>query len=215
MSITLALIFVVLAVTVLFHYEALRVLSALTNTRRGDPRAKMLVIIFLLIAIHLSEIGFYAFVFWFGASVASLGSLQNIKTATFLDFFYFSTTTYTTVGYGDITAIGSLRIVSGVEALDGVLLLSWSASFTYLAMQKYWDTQGDTVIIPWLRRVLVRPTQEQREKAKRRAQRLAAKAAREYAIKMRDSQKVETNSPARGLAQPLQKSGITLDGKSK
>jgi len=182
---TVGLIIFSLAVTVPFHYESLRVLGALTSTQRGDPRAKMLIIMFVLIAIHLVEIAIYAGVFLFGANVAQLGTLPNIPHPHFLDFFYFSATTYTTVGYGDITAGGSLRIVSGVEALDGVLLLSWSASFTYLAMQKYWDAQGDTPVKPILRQLFIRPTREQREKARLRAER---RAAREQRLKEKNRQ---------------------------
>jgi hypothetical protein len=35
-----------------------------------------------------------------------------------------------------------MRLVSGVEALNGLLLIGWSASFTYLAMERYWPLHG-------------------------------------------------------------------------
>ena len=31
---------------------------------------------------------------------------------------------------------------AGVEALNGLLLIGWSASFTYLAMERYWPMHG-------------------------------------------------------------------------
>ncbi len=46
--------------------------------------------------------------------------------------------TFTTVGYGDIVAHGHLRYLSGLEALTGFVLITWSASFLFLEMQKYW-----------------------------------------------------------------------------
>lgn len=53
--------------------------------------------------------------------------------------FNFSAETYTTIGLGDIYPLGPLRLITGIEALNGLLLIGWSASFTYLAMQKFWD----------------------------------------------------------------------------
>jgi hypothetical protein len=42
----------------------------------------------------------------------------------FADCVYFSVVTYTTVGYGDIHAIGDLRFLAGLEALVGLTLTS-------------------------------------------------------------------------------------------
>jgi len=53
--------------------------------------------------------------------------------------FNFSAETYTTIGLGDTYPLGPLRLITGIEALNGLLLIGWSASFTYLAMQKFWN----------------------------------------------------------------------------
>jgi hypothetical protein len=50
-------------------------------------------------------------------------------------------TSYTTLGVGDVYPKGLLRILVGVEALNGFLLITWSASFTYLMMQRYWHPE--------------------------------------------------------------------------
>jgi hypothetical protein len=34
--------------------------------------------------------------------------------------------------------LGPVRLLSGVEALNGLMLIGWSASFTYLTMEKFW-----------------------------------------------------------------------------
>jgi hypothetical protein len=57
-----------------------------------------------------------------------------------LDYVYLSFITYTTVGYGDVVANGYLRYLTGIEALLGLLLITWSASFLFLEMQKYWSS---------------------------------------------------------------------------
>ncbi|MGH9929827.1 MAG: potassium channel family protein, partial [Pyrinomonadaceae bacterium] len=56
---------------------------------------------------------------------------------------YFSTETYTSFGYGDVIPSGDLRMVAGVEALNGLLLIGWSASYTYIAMVRFWS-DGDS-----------------------------------------------------------------------
>jgi hypothetical protein len=42
------------------------------------------------------------------------------------------------VGYGDFVAQGYVRYLTGVEALTGLILITWSASFLFIEMQKYW-----------------------------------------------------------------------------
>lgn len=51
---------------------------------------------------------------------------------------YFSAITYTTVGFGDFVPTGPVRFLAGTEALTGFLLITWSASFTFLEMRRYW-----------------------------------------------------------------------------
>ncbi len=37
--------------------------------------------------------------------------------------------------------IGALRYLTGVESLAGLLLITWSASFLYIEMVRYWDIE--------------------------------------------------------------------------
>jgi hypothetical protein len=45
---------------------------------------------------------------------------------------------YTTVGFGDLLPQGAIRFMSGMEALTGLVMITWSASFTFLEMQRDW-----------------------------------------------------------------------------
>ena len=56
----------------------------------------------------------------------------------FLDYLYFSTVSYTSLGLGDLYPVGPVRLLTGIESLNGLLLIAWSASFTYLVMEKRW-----------------------------------------------------------------------------
>jgi hypothetical protein len=52
---------------------------------------------------------------------------------------YFSAETYTSLGYGDVVPHGDLRLLAGMEALNGLLLIGWTASYTYISMERLWD----------------------------------------------------------------------------
>ena len=56
----------------------------------------------------------------------------------FLDSVYFSAVCYTTLGLGDIVPSGAIRFLVGTEALTGFVLITWSASFTFVEMQRFW-----------------------------------------------------------------------------
>ena len=59
--------------------------------------------------------------------------LQSFEEAT-----YFSFVTFTTLGYGDITFDGVWRVLSGIEALNGVLLIGWSTALLFAVVQRTW-----------------------------------------------------------------------------
>ena len=64
---------------------------------------------------------------------------DEVVVETLFDAFYLSATTFTTLGFGDLTPMGAVRVLSGCEALTGLLLITWSASFTYLEMARLWN----------------------------------------------------------------------------
>ena len=67
------------------------------------------------------------------------GSLTGTAGFSLANCMYFSAETYTSLGFGDLTPVGPVRLLAGVEALNGLLLIGWSASFTYLAMERFWS----------------------------------------------------------------------------
>jgi hypothetical protein len=54
------------------------------------------------------------------------------------DCMYFSATVYSTLGFGDLVPTQAMRLLAGIESVTGLLLITWSASFTYLEMVRYW-----------------------------------------------------------------------------
>ncbi len=145
MAISIALVIALLIVTVLFHYEGLFGLSRFADDMRGGRRVRMLFIMFGVILLHLAEIAFYGIAYWFGDVVADIGDFVG-RAVGFADYVYFSAETFTTLGLGDIYPDGALRLIASIESLNGLLLLGWSASFTYLAMQKYWSEGSRRIV---------------------------------------------------------------------
>ena len=43
--------------------------------------------------------------------------------------FYFSTSTYSTVGYGDVVMSHRWRVLGAIEGVNGIILLGWSTAF--------------------------------------------------------------------------------------
>lgn len=42
------------------------------------------------------------------------------------------------IGFGDISPVGDIKYLTGLQALTGLVLITWTASFLFLEMQKYW-----------------------------------------------------------------------------
>ncbi len=134
---------VLVALTIACHYEALRLTSALLP-RLGfiGPRGRVVVVVFACFAAHTAEVWLYAFGYHFLHGVAGLGTFGGAFGGSLADAVYFSVVTYTSLGFGDVYPLGGTRLVAGVEALNGLVLIAWSASFTYLAMEKFWPLHG-------------------------------------------------------------------------
>ncbi len=53
----------------------------------------------------------------------------------FIEAIYFSMVTFTSLGYGDITLSGYWRLLSGLEAINGIMLIGWSTAMMYSLIQ--------------------------------------------------------------------------------
>lgn len=130
---------VLIAATSMIHYEMLRVTAGIIPRLKVAARARILVVIAGVFIAHLLEISLYAFVFAAMQNHFGLGAIGGALEGNAIDFFYLSLTSYTTLGVGDVYPSGPLRIVTGIEGLNGFVLIGWSASFTYLAMEQFWQ----------------------------------------------------------------------------
>jgi hypothetical protein len=129
---------VLLASTVLIHYEALQLASGLEARSSPPSRTDIIRVIAILLVAHFIEIGLYAGVLVL-CQYLGLGTIAGQLEGGAIDWLYFSISSYTTLGVGDLHPQGPLRVIAGVEALNGLVLIGWSASFTYLTMQEVWS----------------------------------------------------------------------------
>lgn len=130
----------VTALVVVIHYEGVHWLARRYAGRAPQhSRGAMLRIIFALLALHVVEIWCYGLTYWLLLQVPDAGFVHGEHgTDTLFDLMYLSASTFSTVGFGDLAPVGAIRLVSGLESVTGLLLITWSASFTYLEMSRLW-----------------------------------------------------------------------------
>ncbi|MBC8050664.1 MAG: two pore domain potassium channel family protein [Chitinophagales bacterium] len=129
-----------LAVSLLFgstalHYEGLLWIRRASNSVRNHHRLAVLAAFAGVLILHLIEIIAYA-VGYFALISAGGGGFAGATSGGPIDYFYFSAENYTTLGYGDITPLGSLRLLAAVEPISGLLLLAWSGAFLFGLMNE-------------------------------------------------------------------------------
>jgi hypothetical protein len=125
------------ATTSLIHYEALSMLSRRLPGIKLPRRALVLAGLLGLFVAHAVEIALYGMAYALLARWAGHGAL-GLGVAGFDTALYFSAETYTSLGLGDLAPVGPMRLLAGVEALNGLLLIAWSASFMYIEMERHW-----------------------------------------------------------------------------
>lgn len=129
---------ILVAFAVLIHYEALSLLSMLLPKLRGIHRLGVLLGLFGALFAHIVEIWLFAFAYYFKIRSGYFGTLEGDFNNSLMDCSYFSFATYTSLGFGDIKPTGNIRFLAGLEALTGLVLIAWTASFMFLEMQKLW-----------------------------------------------------------------------------
>jgi len=129
----------VIGLAVAIHYEFLHRITLIMPRLHIRHRFRIVLGVFLALTAHAVEVWIFAVSFYLMHHAEGWGSLQGNFDGSLLDCVYFSFTTYTTLGFGDIEPLGDLRYLTGLESLTGLVLITWTASFLYLEMARYWD----------------------------------------------------------------------------
>lgn len=134
----------VIVITSLITYEILGLVWNLLPRLRIPSRLRVLLLLFPVFAAHIVNIWIYAGVYFWIENFTGLGSLigsiapASLTYGSFIERLYFSASTYASLGLGDISPIRSLRMLASAEVLNGLVMIGWTISFTYIAMEKFW-----------------------------------------------------------------------------
>jgi hypothetical protein len=140
MVLAVAVCLVLLVAAIVTHYEALRMLAGVLPAVRIAPRAKLILVLITAFFSHALQILLYALGYVWFANLG-LGTFKGLAELTLLDSLYFSAETFTSLGFGDIVPTGPLQLLASSETLIGLLLIGWSASYTFVAMERFWAEQ--------------------------------------------------------------------------
>lgn len=105
--------------------KAVRTEAAIERLRHVDPLSPRgvsftLGIVIAMLALHGIEIWAFAFTYM------GLGAIPRLE-----DALYFSTISYSTVGYNDAHVAAGWRLLGAFESLLGIFLLGWSTAFFF------------------------------------------------------------------------------------
>ena len=131
---------VLVVACILIHYEIMRLTADLLLPRLTimPRRAHVVIGICACFIAHTIEVWLFAAIYFALASATDSGFADENRRA-FLDYLYFSTETYTSLGFGEVRLLtDDLRLLAGIEAMIGLVLLAWTASFNYFMMEHYW-----------------------------------------------------------------------------
>jgi len=131
-----------IALTVVIHTVGLIALIAYLRDRGlravggGSYLVMMRVLVLTILGIfllHSVEIWCWAVLYiW-------LGELAELHKA-----LYFSTVTFTTLGYGDIVLDERWQLLTSLEATNGIILFGVSTAFVFAVLKKLFDAAGIT-----------------------------------------------------------------------
>jgi len=127
------------SLAILIHYEMLRFLSVLIPKLPTRHRLKVVTGLLGALTAHVIEIWMFGIGYYLLIGLGQFGTLTGNYTHSLLDSVYFSFVAYSSLGLGDIYPVGYLRFLTGLETLTGLVLITWTASFMYIEMQKFWD----------------------------------------------------------------------------
>ena len=128
-----------IAVTVVIHavgtitmIPVIRRLVIYAIGQRGEASrvGYTIVVVLWLFLLHTAEVWIWA------AAYLHLTELPDLESA-----LYFSTACFTTLGFGDLVLDPQWRLLSALEAANGILLFGWSTAFLFAVVRRIWEAE--------------------------------------------------------------------------
>lgn len=116
--------------TVVWLNKIMGLLNDRTYHNRFTTVTTLLSLSFIFFAlIHVTQTLIWAGLFYWLPEI-------NRQLSSFSEAWYYSMVTFTSLGYGDITLTGDWRLLSGIEAINGIMLIGWSTAMMYSLIQR-------------------------------------------------------------------------------
>lgn len=123
---------VLILVTIAWHFWCVRGLyRIMPDSRDKSVFLRSVLALAALFMIHIVEILWFTGGYYAANEHLALGGFSQEFAGTFEDYFYFSTVSYSTLGLSAFNPKGAIKILTGLEALTGFVMLTWSATFFY------------------------------------------------------------------------------------
>ena len=125
-----------ISITVVLHTVGMAlVIKVLSRWMPKRDDIGILFVIAILLFVILSVFFLHTIEIWSWAlAYLALGQFSELETA-----LYFSTVTFTNLGYGDIVLSEQWRLLSGFEAVNGVILFGVSTAFVFAVITKLYE----------------------------------------------------------------------------
>lgn len=142
MSIAIIIAFLLVFLTFTFHYKILLGLGIYGSKLKLKPELQVFQAVIVLFVSHIIEIAFYGLAYYFSIVELKLGDFGGEEVKDPMSYLYYSGVIFTSLGLGDSYPQGHVRFITAIESLNGFLLVTWSASYTFLVMSRLWRFSG-------------------------------------------------------------------------
>ena len=144
MALTITITVLLVAAASAMHFEILRWLYLelprlpLAGQLAGKHRVGLGVVGAMV--AHALEIVLFGLGFWVALTVHP-GALTGAFDGSLWSCVYYAAVCYTSLGLGDIAPHDGMQFMTGMTAVTGLVLIAWTASFTFLLMQRDWGAR--------------------------------------------------------------------------
>lgn len=126
-----------IALTTAMHYEVISRLGTLIPTLKLPARTKLMIVIFATGFAHAAQVVLYGVAMYGLVNWAGAGRLEGPDGPGLAACIYFSAESYTSLGFGDIKPTGPIRMITGIEALNGLVLIGWTACYLFMEAERF------------------------------------------------------------------------------
>ncbi len=139
MHIAILISILLVLVTTFIFYEIIGLTLKVIAKHNLRNRPLMFFLVVTIFSAHTIAVWIYGSVYWVMVHTFDATPLSGIAHDNFFGYIYFSAATYSSLGIGDVFPNGTMQFITGVQVLNGLVLIGWSVMVTYFPVQKLWD----------------------------------------------------------------------------